>query len=53
MKTEAAIGESHVGPEKSDQAAAGFTRQAVSFPLGRGALDQRRLAVRRELTAIR
>jgi hypothetical protein len=31
LKTEAAIGESHVGPKKSAQAAAGFGRQAVGI----------------------
>ena len=47
------IGESHLGPKKSAQAATGFTRQAVGIRLAGGSLDQRRLADRRELTTIR
>src|SRR5690349_21273970 len=41
LKTEAPIGESHLGPKKSAQAAPGFTRQAVGIRLGRGSLYRR------------
>ena len=41
MKTEAPVGESHVGPKKSVLAVTGFTRQAVGVRLGCGALDHR------------
>jgi hypothetical protein len=46
------IGESHLGPKKSAQAAPGFTRQAVGIRLAGGSLDQDRRADRRELTTI-
>jgi hypothetical protein len=36
LKTEAPVGESHVGPKKSAQATPGFTRQAVGIRLSCG-----------------
>ena len=53
LKTEAPIGESHVGPKNSVLAATGFTRQAVDIRLAGGSLDHRRPGNRRELTTIR
>ena len=52
MKTEAPVGESHVGFKKSVQAAPGFTRQAVGIRLGR-ALSTAAIEVTWGLTAIR
>jgi hypothetical protein len=39
LKTEAPIGESHVGPKKSTQAVTGFTRQAVGIRVGQGSIE--------------